>query len=269
MYAYKKELPATKKDHDQNAHDYEDNGYNPLSLRDIAKNSVKDFNNFNTQDVIEFMGGIRELRGQRYAYATQKADKSISNYRSKPFPVTLSKLANIVSISTKNYQPSYIKNFDGLGMNLTRSGLKGVPVRGEKEWFQPVLEHDADNNEIVFRTMPEDSYEHLVRENKLIGTSETSISPAIAYSLKYNGVLVQFTLKPGTWDKIRKIALVTNKEELAFFPDLSFKKGDWVNDHAKFKKEANQITTQVGKGEALKIFNENIIGFQRIERVGP
>ncbi|MGK0707016.1 hypothetical protein ACSFCW_26910 [Yokenella regensburgei] len=267
MYAYKNESLTAKKKADKSAHGDENMEYNPLSLKDIAKNSVKDFNYFNTKDVIEFMGGIRELRGQRNAYATRKIDESISNYKSKPFPVTLSKLANIVSNSTKNYQADYVKDFSGLGLNSTRSGLIGVPVCGEKEWFQPVLEHDSDNNEIVFRTMSEADYAHLINEKKLTGTSETSISPAIAYSLKYNGVLVQFTLKPGTWTKIREIALVTNKEELNFFPDLSFKKGDWVEKHAKFKKEANQITTQVGRGEALKIFNDNIIGFQRIERV--
>ncbi|NIF31716.1 hypothetical protein F3J29_06150 [Enterobacter sp. Cy-643] len=84
--------------------------------------------------------------------------------------------------------------------------------------------------------------------------------------MKYNGTLVQFTLKPGAWAKIREIALVTNKGDLNFFPDLPFKKGDWVDEHAKFKKESNQITTQVGKGKALDIFNENIIGFRKIYR---
>ncbi|NIF31715.1 hypothetical protein F3J29_06145 [Enterobacter sp. Cy-643] len=138
-----------------------------MSLKDIAKNAVKDFNYFNTKDVIEFMGGIRELRGQRNAHATQKADESISSYKSKPLPLTLSKLANIISNRTKNYQADYVKDFSGLGMNSTRSGLLGVPVRGESEWFQPVLEHDADNNEMVFRTMSETDYEHLLNEKKI------------------------------------------------------------------------------------------------------
>lgn len=266
MFAYKKESLTAKKEPDKSTHGDEKMEYTPLSLKDIAKNSVKDFYYFNTKDVIEFMGGIRELRGQRNAYATRKADESISNYKSKPFPLTLSELANIVYKSTKNYQADYVKDFSGLGINSTRSGLIGVPGRGEKEWFQPVLEHDSDNNEIVFRTMSEADYEHLINGKKLIGTSETSISPAIAYALKYNGILVQFTLKPGTWAKIREIALVTNKDELKFFPDLSFNKGDWVGEHAKFKKEGNQITTQVGKGKALEIFNDNIIGFQKVNR---
>ncbi|RAY95865.1 hypothetical protein DP187_24240 [Enterobacter cloacae] len=266
MYAYKNESRNEKKELDKITHGDEKMEHNPLSLKDIAKNSVKDFNYFNTKDVIEFMGGIRELRGQRNAYAIRIADEIMYDYKSKPFLLTLSKLANIVSNRTQSYQADYVKDFSGLGMNSTRSGLIGVPVRGEKEWFQPVLEHDSDNNEIVFRTMSEENYEHLLNGRKLIGTSETSISPAISYSLKYNGILVQFTLKPGTWAKIREIALVTNKDELNLFPDLTFKKGHWVKEHAKFKKEANQITTQVGKGKALEIFNENIIGFQKVNR---
>jgi insecticidal toxin complex protein TccC len=267
LYSYKNDSLAAKKEPRKSAHGDANTEYSPPSLKDIAKNTVKDFRYFNAKDVTEFMGGIRELRGQRYAHAIRKAEENISNYKSIPFPLTLSKIANIVSNSTKSYQADYVKDFSGSGMNPTRTGLTGVPVRGEKEWFQPVLEHDADNNEIVFRTMSEADYAHLLSEGKLTGTSETSISPAIAYSLKYNGVLVQFTVKPGTWAKIREIALVTNKEELNFFPDLSFKKGDWLEEHAKLKKESNQITTQVGKGKALKIFNDNIIGFQRIERV--
>lgn len=263
MYSYKKELPTVK---NRKINEDESTVYNPTSLGDRARDIVKDFNKFSVQDVIEYMGGIREIRGQRNAYAMQKAYENISNYSSKPYPVTLSKLADIVSKNTQKYQPSYIRNFGGLGVNSTYSGLIGVPARAEKEWFQPVLEYDIDNNEIVFRTMSEEDYKYLVEENKLIATSETSISPAIAYALKYKGVLVQFTLKAGTWEKIRKITLVTNEAEQALFPDLSFKKGDWVHEYAKFKKEANQITTQVGRGNALDIFNDNIIGFQRIER---
>lgn len=266
MYANKSKFLNARKDPDNSVCDDEIMGYTPQSLKDLAKNSVKDFNYFNTKDIIEFMGGIRELRGQRYAYAARKADDMISNYKSKPFPLTLLKIANIVSNNTKKYQADYVKDFSGLGVNSTRTGLIGVPVRGENEWFQPVLEHDSDNNEIMFRALSEADYKHLINESKLTWTSETSISPAIACSLNYNGILVQFTLKSGTWAKIKEIALVTNKEELKLFPDLSFTKGHWVEEYAKFKKEADQITTQVGKGKALAIFNENIIGFQRVHR---
>lgn len=57
MYAYKNESLTAKKKANKSAHSDENMEYNPLSLKDMAKNSVKDFNYFNTKDVIEFMGG--------------------------------------------------------------------------------------------------------------------------------------------------------------------------------------------------------------------
>ncbi|OON39834.1 hypothetical protein BTJ39_12445 [Izhakiella australiensis] len=242
-----------------------DISYTPNPLKDRIKDYVKDFNYYTAQDVIEYMGGIRELRGQRHAFASSIANKNIARFESNPYPVTLSHQASIVSKATEKYQPDYVRDFSGLSNQRSQHGLPGVPVRGEKDWHQPVLEHDCDDNEIVFRTMSEADYTHLVSERKLKGTSETSISPALAYSLKYNGVLVQFTVKKGTWEKIKEIALVTNEKERELFPELKVGTKNWADESARLKKEGGQITTQVGKGNALKVFNENIVGFQRIQ----
>lgn len=60
MYSYKNDSLAAKKEPRKSAHGDANTEYSPPSLKNIAKNTVKDFRYFNAKDVTEFMGGESE-----------------------------------------------------------------------------------------------------------------------------------------------------------------------------------------------------------------
>ena len=142
----------------------------------------------------------------------------------------------------------------------------GVPVIRSKNPLSPVLEFDAHGNEILYRTMSESHFEYLQQTGVLLGTTETSISPSLAYSsLKYNGVPVRFTTEPGTSELLQEIGLAANKPARLQFPEMEVRGGRWMQTNARFKAEGGQMTTQLGQGQALEIFNARIVKFGRVQ----
>jgi filamentous hemagglutinin len=49
------------------------------------------------------------------------------------------------------------------------------------------------------------------------------------------------------------------------FPAMSRETGPWVENHAQFKGEGGQMTTQLGCGKALEIFNDGLIHFEKVK----
>lgn len=47
---------------------------------------------------------------------------------------------------------------------------------------------------------------------------------------------------------------------------MPFKEGKWNEEYARFKKEKGQITTALGKGRALELFNNNMIKYQIVDK---
>ncbi|WP_340617101.1 RHS repeat protein [Xenorhabdus entomophaga] len=250
------------------------------SLKELARRVAAGSKRYESQDVVEYLGGIRELRGLASATAFEKAEEMLKGLKRKATPSgysrTLSQTADVVREKIKGRLPTLVaydeESFSGHGVSEGHTGLIGVPAKGSKTSLSPVLERDVAGNEVLFRTISQDHFNILQKTRKLSATTETSISPALAYSSKYQGVTVQFTLKPGTLAEIQAIGIAQNQGAEKIFPGMqkmSTLEGDWAKQHALFKKEGEstpQITTQLGKGAALDIFNANIIGYRKIDK---
>jgi len=126
---------------------------------------------------------------------------------------------------------------------------------------QPTFaETDPDGNVIYYRTMSQEDYNHLVETGQLLGTTETSISPTLSFSQGYDGVTVQFTLKPETTFLLESIGVKQNSKFAdQFYPDMPNTYKGWGKSNAQFKAEGNQFNIGLGTGTALNIFNDNIV----------
>ena len=91
------------------------------------------------------------------------------------------------------------------------------------------------------------------------------VSPTKAFSANYEGVLVQFSLKPGTTSALQTIgvrdASALTRSTYSNMPMVS--KG-WKSNNAFFKAEGNQINIGLGNGQALDTFNRGIQGFKKL-----
>ena len=116
-------------------------------------------------------------------------------------------------------------------------------------------------NEIMYRTMSKEQYLQFQETGSLPPTTETSISPSVAYSSKYDGVTVKITVAPGTSAQLQEIGIAANKPAALQFPEMSTQTGSWMQTNARFKVEGGQMTTQLGQGKAIDIFNQNIVDF--------
>jgi filamentous hemagglutinin len=144
----------------------------------------------------------------------------------------------------------------------------GVPVTRPANPLSPVLELDAYGNEIMYRTMSEKQFAQLKETGKLPPTTETSISPSVEYSSKYDGVTVKITVAPGTSAQLQEIGIAANKPAATQFPNMPTQTGSWMQTNARFKVEGGQMTTQLGQGKAIDIFNQNIVDFELIRKGG-
>lgn len=145
---------------------------------------------------------------------------------------------------------------------VAAKGGVGVPLTRAENPLSPVLEFDAFGNEIVYRTMSSEQYKLFKVTGVMPATGETSISPSLAYSSGYEGVTVRITTAPGTSAALQKIGIAANEPAAAQFSDMSMRPGSWVQENARFKVEGGQMTTQLGRGKALDIFNGNIVKFE-------
>ncbi|WP_331458187.1 RHS repeat-associated core domain-containing protein, partial [Burkholderia sp. MSMB2041] len=272
------------------------------TLQDLAKQEINKLKNFGPEHVLAYLGGVQALRGKANAHGYFSANRQITietgKHRGKikkgepsnaptvstiaestkkilekrrhlPFNVEIKGSDNPVYASISLNQDISSGVFVGGGS--LRSGLVGIPYRSTENPSSPALEYDIHGNELLFRSMSTDHYNGLMKTNKLQPTTETSISPAVAYSLEYsspsNGELIQFALKPGTLKELREIGLALNKGVKLLFPDMREGGGEWMKTNAQFKVEGEQMTIQLGQGRALEIFNRNMVHYRVIKRV--
>ena len=119
---------------------------------------------------------------------------------------------------------------------------------------------EENGYEVYYRTMSLKNYESFKKTGKIPATGETTISPTQAFSEGYDGVLVKFKVKKGTTDKLIDIGVRDESSILADkFPNMPKSKDGWGKNHARFKKEDEQLNIGLGKGKGLDIFNENIV----------
>lgn len=146
----------------------------------------------------------------------------------------------------------------------------GVPAFRSANALAPVREFDAFGNEIFYRAMTKENFATLELTGRVTKTGETFISPIADYSAKYDGVLVRITVKPGTAQQLEDIAVTGNAATTELFPELppAVTVSNWTKTNAMLKLENNGsiVTTGLGRGTALRIFNQNIIKFEQIPK---
>ena len=156
----------------------------------------------------------------------------------------------------------------GYGESVAGANSVGISSTKTINPLSPVLELDVHGNEILYRTMSEQHYELFLRTGKLPPTTETSISPSLAYASKYDGVTVKIAVAPGTSAALQDIGIAANNPAAAQFPNMSTQTGAWMQTNARFKVEGGQMTTQLGQGKAINIFNQNIVDFELVPNGG-
>ena len=147
---------------------------------------------------------------------------------------------------------------------IAAEGVVGVPAWVSPNPLSPVQQVDAYGNEIFYRTMSPVDYATLRDTGNLPPTTETSISPVLSYSSKYAGVTVEFTVAPGTSQQLQQFGIAANPPAAAVLPDLSTQTGPWMQTNTRFKVEGGQMSTQLGQGPGIDLFNQNIILFKKL-----
>ncbi|OZG69973.1 hypothetical protein BTA51_28465, partial [Hahella sp. CCB-MM4] len=148
----------------------------------------------------------------------------------------------------------------------------GVPYSRSTNPYSIVQDYDRLGNEILYRTMSSRDYDNFLITGKVPATGETFMSPLEAYSRGYNGTLVRYAVEPGTADKLLSIGGYGNKGTLQYYPELPHAGSGWTSEMSQIKLEGQDISyinsgngvvnTGLGRGDALDIFNNNIIKYE-------
>jgi hypothetical protein len=163
--------------------------------------------------------------------------------------------------------------FGRLGvMNRVAGNSIGVPVTRSTNPLSLVREFDVLGNEITYRTMSPAQAKQFELTGRLPPTTETSMAASLEYAsgiyTKNGGITFKLTTKPGTSAQLQEIGIAAPGDARVVFPDMSTRNGPWMQTNARFKVEGGQMTTQLGQGRALDIFNENLIDFVRLPKGG-
>ena len=128
----------------------------------------------------------------------------------------------------------------------------------------------SQSSDSYFRTMSRSDFKDLQVTGRLTATSETFISPTESFASNYKGVLVEFSVKPGTAESLADIG-VRNKSWLTrqAYPELPLVEKGWTGSSAFFKGEGSQINIGLGQGTALNTFNDSVTEFSRVVHVNP
>jgi hypothetical protein len=120
----------------------------------------------------------------------------------------------------------------------------------------------TEDGETFYRTMSEEHFAQLGETGRVPASSETFISPSGEYASGYNGVTVRFSVKAGTTDALAGIG-VRDSSALtsAAYPDMPLVSSGWADSSAFFKGEGGNINIGLGRGPALDIFNNGILGW--------
>ena len=162
------------------------------------------------------------------------------------------------------------------GGNIANKASKLVDNLDLGQFVNKIGDYEMyENGEVFYRTMSKEHYEELLKTGRMIGTGETTTSPTRAFSESYEGYLVQFKMKRGTIDELKLIGVTDGnplvKRLFGKMPMNSEVGGNWSKSKARFKVEtlrttnSKQVNIALGQGEALNIFNNNIIEYQLIK----
>ena len=163
---------------------------------------------------------------------------------------------------------------NNIAEKVTRIAEKSISKLVEKlnlgKFIKKIGDYEVyENGEVFYRTMSKEHYDELLRTNKIRATGETTTSPNMAFSEGYEGILVQFKVKRGTIEKLENIGIAARNNKTALKKHKNLKKdiSPWNEKYARFKLEKGQVNIAFGKGEALKIFNDNILEFKFVKEI--
>ena len=117
-----------------------------------------------------------------------------------------------------------------------------------------------------YRTMALEHYDELLLTGKIPASTETFISPSLAYAQKFSGVNVQLTVNASTIDSLLDIGVRNAAVGGEIYGSLPLVQSGWTSSNAFFKYENNVINIGLGNGKALDIFNHNLIDFKKVSK---
>jgi hypothetical protein len=246
-------------------------GNNPGSIGQATNPRAGTVENAVAQGVADL--AIMETGGQLVGFAGRVIRTEVTSARAAMFgerALTSSDLeaALQAGLSRDLPMPTSLAPLDGA---LARPPI-GVIVTRSTNPLSPVLEFDAYGNEITYRTMSPEQARQFERTGKLPPTTETSTAASLEYAsgkyTKNGGITFKLTTAPGTSAQLQEIGIAANKPAALEFPEMSTQTGPWMQTNARFKVEGGQMTTQLGQGRALEIFNRNLVDFVRLPK-GP
>ena len=163
---------------------------------------------------------------------------------------------------------------NNIAEEVTRIAGKSISKLVEKlnlgKFIKKIGDYEVyENGEVFYRTMSKEHYDELLRTNKMRATGETTTSPNMAFSEGYEGILVQFKVKRGTIEKLENIGIASGNHPDILELHATLKKdiSPWNEKYARFKLEKGQVNIALGKGEALKIFNDNILEIKFVKEI--
>ncbi len=165
--------------------------------------------------------------------------------------------------------------FQGLLNWLTRVGqwfnhYGQALVNQFSRLWQWLFHRGGGGTETFYRTMSPAHFRTLENTRRVTATGETFISPTQGFSESYNGVLVQFTCRSGTMQRLMEVGVRDNSNLVrTTYPDMPLVARGWHAISAFFKGEGLQINIGLGRGTALDIFNDAIVTFQRVGGAVP
>jgi hypothetical protein len=120
-------------------------------------------------------------------------------------------------------------------------------------------------SETYYRTMSQADFEALQKTGNVSPTKETFISPSQAFSQRYTGTMVRFTVRAGTTDALAGVGVRdASAVASAAYPDMPLVSSGWTSRSAFFKGEGGLINIGLGRGKALDIFNDAIQNFEEV-----
>ena len=154
----------------------------------------------------------------------------------------------------------------GVGLDFGAGLVPGVP--GVVGASIAAARGMGSNYETFYRAMSKTDYQMLLGTGKLPATSETFISSSREYVEKYDGVVVEFQMRPGTTQALEKIGVRDGSKLVeGAYPNMPHVTAaqKWKKHNAYFKGETKEtINIGLGEGKALDTFNDNIGSFNAI-----
>ncbi|MDH5328175.1 MAG: putative Ig domain-containing protein [Gammaproteobacteria bacterium] len=207
--------------------------------------------------------GSNELN-EKYFDFSARVEKSIQSGNEKAFSQEMAFVFETL------YSGALVSKVLPSGSGVGVPNKIGIPHTRSTNPLSPVREFDAAGNEITYRTMSPGQAKQFELTGRLPPTTETSTAASLEYaSGKYTqngGITFRLTTKPGTSAQLQEIGIAAPGDARVVFPDMSTRNGPWMQTNARFKVEGGQMTTQLGQGRALDIFNENLIDFVRLPK---